>query len=220
MRIKGVIFDFNGTLFWDTELHYQAWDIFLNKYGLVINEEEKDDIIVGRNNAYILNRIYPEKLSLDEIKKLSIEKEDIYQELCLKQKPELATGSIDFFKFLIKHKIPFTIATGSDLHNVEFYFKYLDLGAYFEKSKVIYSNGAIKSKPNPEIFLKAMDMLGINNDEVLIFEDSVPGIKAAENVKAKRIIIVDSANKDFKDWNYQVIRDFSEVDKNIFYVKS
>lgn len=216
MKIKGVIFDFNGTLFWDTELHYQAWDIFLEKYGLKMNEEEKDDIIHGRNNEYILNRLYPEKLPSDDIVRLSIEKEDMYQELCLQQKQELAAGSVDLFKFLKKNNIPFTIATGSDFHNVEFYFRYFDLGTYFDLSKVIYSNGSISSKPNPQIFEEALKVLGLESNEVLIFEDSEPGIKAAENVGAGEIIIVKSDNRDYSRWNHQVITDFSEVDKTLF----
>lgn len=216
MKIKGVIFDFNGTLFWDTELHYQAWDIFLNKYGLELNAEEKDDFIHGRNNEYILNRLYPEKLSPEEIKRLSIEKEDLYQELCLKQKQELAAGSVDLFKFLKKINVPFTIATGSDLHNVEFYFRYFVLGDYFDISKVIYSNGSIQSKPDPQIFVEALKVLGLKSEEVLIFEDSEPGIKAAENVGAGKIVIVKSDDRDYSKWNHQVIKDFSEVDRSLF----
>lgn len=216
MKIKGVIFDFNGTLFWDTELHYQAWDVYLERHGLVINEEEKNDVIVGRNNEYILDRIYPEKLPHDEIVRRSIEKEDIYQELCLEHKLQLADGSEELFKFLKKNNIPFTIATGSDFHNVEFYFQYLDLGRYFDKSKVIYSDGTIRSKPDPEVFLRALNVLDLSPGEVLFFEDSEPGIKAAEKVNAGKIIIVNSTGKDFSKWPHQVIRDFSEVDKDIF----
>jgi len=216
MKIHGVIFDFNGTLFWDTELHYQAWDIYTKKHGLQLDKEEKDNIIHGRNNQYILTRLYHGKLTEEEIKKLSIEKEDIYQELCLQEKQELAPGSIGLFKFLKENNIPFTIATGSDFHNVEFYFRYFDLGEYFDITKVIYSNGSIKSKPDPQIFLAALDVLGLKSEEVLIFEDSEPGIKAAENVEAGEIIIVKSDNRDYSKWNHQVIEDFSEVDRNIF----
>lgn len=216
MKIKGVIFDFNGTLFWDTELHYQAWDLFIEKYGITIDENEKEDIIIGRNNEYVLDRIFPNKLPREEVTKLSIEKEDIYQEICLEQKLQLADGSISMFEFLKKNNIPFTIATGSDLHNVAFYFRYLELGRYFDQSKVIYSDGTIKSKPNPEAFIRALHMLGLNSEEVLIFEDSEPGIKAAENLHAGKIIIVNSTDKDFTKWNYPVIKDFSEVDRSIF----
>ncbi len=42
MQIKGVIFDFNGTLFWDTPLHNNAWDIFLEQHELYLSDSQKN----------------------------------------------------------------------------------------------------------------------------------------------------------------------------------
>jgi len=216
MKIKGVIFDFNGTLFFDTHIHNQAWDIFLDKHLLTLGDDEKNQKIHGKNNTEILSTLFSNQLSSNDIKRLSIEKEDIYQTLCLKQKMELAPGAKTFINYLIVNSIPFTIATASDLYNLTFYFKHLDLGRYFDISKVIYSDGFVKSKPHPDIFLKAMNSLHIKAQHTLIFEDSTAGIKAAENAKAKSIIIVNSTNNDYSRWNYQKITNFGEVDTSIF----
>lgn len=216
MVIKGVIFDFNGTLFFDTDLHNKAWDIFLDKHALKVGDDEKNQKIHGKNNAEILSNLFSGDLTVTDIKRLSIDKEDIYQSLCLKQKMELAPGAVDFINYLILNKIPFTIATASDLYNLEFYFKHLDLGRYFDMSKIIYSDGTVKSKPDPEIFIKAMEALKISPDSTLIFEDSTSGIIAAENSKVKKIIIVKSKNDDYSKWNHSVITDFSAVDRSLF----
>ena len=216
MTIKGVIFDFNGTLYWDTELHNVAWDLFLEKNRIFLSDEEKNTRIHGKNNIDILKSLFTRELSLKDIDEMSIEKEDIYQSLCLKHKLRLAPGSVSFFKFLTKNRIPYTIATAADLYNVDFYFKHLDLGFYFDKSKVIYSDGTFKSKPDPEIFRKAMTVLGLKEGEVLIFEDSTSGIEGAENAKVKKIIIVNSTNNDYSNWNHQVINSFAEVDRALF----
>nr|WP_288931531.1 HAD family phosphatase [uncultured Allomuricauda sp.] len=216
MAITGVIFDFNGTLFFDTHLHNQAWDIFLKKHSIALTDEEKNFKIHGKNNAEIMSNLFSSDLSKDDIKTLSIEKEDIYQSLCLKEKMELAPGVLDFLEYLDKNQIPFTIATASDLYNLQFYFEHLELNRYFDLDQIVYSNGKIKSKPHPEIFLKAMDVLKIDASETLIFEDSTSGILAAENSKAKKIIIVDSANNDYSKWNYDVITSFKEIDTAIF----
>lgn len=214
--IKGVIFDFNGTLFFDTHLHNQAWDIFLEKHALKLSDGEKDQKIHGKNNSEILSNLFSIELSPNEIKRLGIEKEDIYQSLCLDHEMALAPGAIDFIEYLAGKKIPYTIATASDLYNLEFYFKHLDLGRYFDLSKISYSNGKVKSKPNPGIFLRAMGVLGISPNSTLIFEDSPSGILAAENAKAKKIIVVNSTSGDYSHWPYQEIKDFSEVDKAVF----
>lgn len=216
MQINGVIFDFNGTLFWDTPFHNKAWDIFLEKHHLKLDDLQKNKKIHGKNNYEIFTILFPRDLSSNEIQSLSIEKENIYQELCLQQKMVLAPDAVDFMEFLMIQQIPFTIATASDIYNLEFYFKYLALDQYFDKSLVVYSNGNVKSKPHPEIFYKAMGKLNLNPNEVLIFEDSIAGIKAAENSKAREIIIVNSNNDDYSNWHYQEIVDFSEVDRRLF----
>lgn len=216
MAVKGVIFDFNGTLFFDTQLHNQAWDIFLERYSLNLDDEEKDLKIHGKNNADILTNIFNKEFSADETHNLIIEKESIYQSLCLQQEMELAPGSKELLDYLQSVNVPFTIATASDLFNVEFYFKHLNLGKYFDFGKVVYNDGTMKSKPDPEIFVRAMNVLNIKPEQALIFEDSSSGIGAAENSNAGKIIIVNSTNSDYSSYNHDVITSFSEVDRSIF----
>ena len=216
MSIKGVIFDFNGTLYWDTALHNMAWDQFLEKHMIFLSDEEKNSRIHGKNNIDILKNLFARELTQAEVARMSIEKEDIYQSMCLKHNLGLAPGCVTFFKFLVKNKIPYTIATAADLYNVDFYFEHLHLGAYFDKSKVVYNDGTIRSKPDPEIFIKALGILGLEANDVLIFEDSNAGIEAAENTRAGKIMIVNSNKNDYSRWNHQVITSFEEVDRALF----
>ncbi len=216
MTIKGVVFDFNGTLFWDTKLHNEAWDIFLEKNGIRLTDREKVEKIHGKNNKDIIGNLFPKQLGNDEISELSTEKERIYQDLCLKTEMQLAPGAKEFLSFLMTENIPYTIATASDLGNVNFYFEYLGLNSFFDLSKVIYDDGSMLSKPSPQIFQRAIAIIGIKERDILIFEDSISGIMAAENAGVGRIIIVDSNGNDYDRWNYQKITKFSEVDKDIF----
>ena len=216
MKIKGVIFDFNGTLFWDTKIHNKAWDSFLEKHNLELSDNEKNKKIHGKNNKDILNGLFQKELSTEEIKRFGEEKEKIYQELCLQLNMQLAPGAIDFLKFLKERKIPFAIATASEIDNINFYFEHLELGSFFERSNVIFNDGQMKSKPDPQIFKKAMDVMGLSEKETLVFEDSFSGIKSAENAKVAKIIIVNSDNDDYSNWNYQQIKNFADVDKKLF----
>lgn len=216
MGLKGVIFDFNGTLFWDTKVHNDAWDLFLEKKGMSLSDKEKNEKIHGKNNKNILNTLFPYQLSEEEIDKFCIEKENIYQRLCLQNDLHLAPGAEEFLNFLKNFSIPFTIATASGPENVDFYFKHLGLIAFFDRSKVILNDGSILSKPHPHIFQKAMSTLGLNGADTLVFEDSIAGIIAAENAGAGKIIIVNSNDEDYSRWNYQKIKNFMEVDKNLF----
>ncbi|HLN52130.1 MAG TPA: HAD family phosphatase [Lentimicrobium sp.] len=209
-KINGVIFDFNGTLFWDTKLHDKAWDIFLDRKGKVLSDKEKVTVIHGKNNREIMQSIF-EKLDDEEIQQLSIEKESIYQKLCLSSKMKLADGAVEFIKWLKVNSVPYTIATSSGKENVDFYFNNYELGRWFAKDKVVYSDGTIKSKPDPDIFIRAMETLQIQSNETLIFEDSPAGIRSAENARAGKIIIVNSTNSDYSGFTHQVITSFNQV---------
>ena len=219
MIYKGVVFDFNGTLFWDTGFHDQAWDTFLHRYGLSLTDNEKHETLHGKNNKDILETLFGRQLPYDEITRFVIEKEAIYQQICLQQKMELAPGAVDFLNFLMSNNIQHTIATASGIENVDFYFEHLGLSNWFNRSEVVFNNGSIKGKPDPEIFLTAMRAMNLDPRDAVIFEDSVTGITAAENSHAGKIIIVNSAGADYSRWNHTIIQNFSDVDRSIFLKK-
>lgn len=217
MLFSGVIFDFNGTLFWDTKLHNKAWDIFLTKHNLHLSDEDKFQKLHGKNNRDIFQAIFNGMLSDEEIRNYTLEKELLYQELCLQTNMPLAPGAPEFLDFLKNNNIPFTIATASGKENVDFYFEHLPLTNWFEYDKVVYNNGKIKGKPDPQIYQIAMSIIGKKPEEVIIFEDAVAGLQAAKNAQAGKIIVVDSNDDDYRDWSdYQIIKSFDEVDRMQF----
>ena len=216
MKLKGVVFDFNGTLFWDSYLHNKAWDIFLEKHGIKLSDQEKNIKIHGKNNQDIMNTLFNRLLPARLTDEYILEKEGIYQKLCLKSGIQLAAGATEFLDFLSKNNIPFTIATASGIENVDFFFEHFDLSRYFKRTEVIYNDGSFPGKPNPRIFLKAMEILKLTGNETLVFEDSTVGIRSAEQAGAGKIIIVDSRGDDYSLWNYQIIKNFSEVNRSLF----
>ena len=216
MGYRGVIFDFNGTMFWDTHFHNKAWDLFLEKHYIILNEQEKNKYIHGKNNNEIFTTLFKRELNSAEIRKFINEKESFYRQICLKHEMELAPGLISLLDYLNEKKNKYTIATASGIENINFFFKHLPIGRWFSKDKIIYDDGNIKSKPDPGIFLKAVNLLNLQPFEVTVFEDSVSGIKAAENACIGKIIIVNSSNVDYSQWEYDKIRNFDEVDRKIF----
>jgi len=213
---KGAVFDFNGTLFWDTHLHNEAWDIFLLRHEIYLSDEEKLKVLHGKNNELIIEELFGNKLTPGEARELYLEKENIYQKMCIDRNMDLAPGVISLLDFLKTLRFPMTIATASGIENVEFYFEYLDLEKWFRRVSVSYNDGATKSKPDPEIFIKAINKLGISPEKTVIFEDSVAGIKAAESSGAGKVIIVSSTAFDYSSFPHEVITDFDHVDRRIF----
>lgn len=221
MKYSGVIFDFNGTLFWDTMYHNKAWDIFLMKYNKDLSDDEKFKTIHGKNNRDIFRGLFGNDLPETKIEELIYEKEGLYQKLCLelfsKTDDLLAPGAVRFFEFLKEQNIPFTIATASDKFNVDFYFEHLGIDRWFDYDKVVYNDGKIKGKPNPDIYNKAIALLGLAPKDIIVFEDAIAGLEAAKNAHVGNIIIVDSNDDDYSGWyGYQRIKNFDEVSRDLF----
>jgi beta-phosphoglucomutase-like phosphatase (HAD superfamily) len=168
MNYKGAIFDFNGTLFWDTAFHDLAFDIFLEKHGVQLSDEEKRVKIHGQTNPDIMLGIFGNNLTEKEISDYSQDKEAIYRQLC-KNDLKFAPGAEDLFDFLQEKEIPFTIATSAGIENVSFYFENMNLNRWFSLNKTIYNNGTFNGKPQPDVFLAAALKLDLPPSETVIF---------------------------------------------------
>ncbi len=225
--MNGVIFDFNGTLYWDSQLHYEAWEEYSKMLrGTAFTYEEMRDKMFGHTNEDIIEYAIGKKPSKEMVEKYAKEKEAVYRKRCLldKENFKLAPGAIEFLDFLKENNIPRTIATMSEWDNVEFYIKEFNLAKWFDLDKIVYSNGKIPGKPAPDIFLIAAKKLGLNPKDCLVFEDAIAGINAAKSAGIGKIIAVDSMEPvEFYqsiDGLSAIIKNFNEVDRNMFLIPS
>ena len=193
--VKGVIFDFNGTMFLDSPLHERAWiDMAKKLRPEPLGIEEFYDNLQGRTNLQIITYLLGHTPPPDELNAIAEEKELLYRTRC--SAPDglhtLAPGVEQFLNQLKPTGIPFTIATGSYLPNVEFYFSHLHLDKWFDFDKVIYDDGTYPGKPAPDISLKAAAKIGVQPADCLVFEDSYAGIRSAVAAGVGRIVTVES----------------------------
>ena len=187
-----LIFDFNGTMFFDEKFQEMSWREFIqNRIGREITKKEFEEYIHGRNADFTMQYFFKKSFSRDEIWTLEEEKESIYRELCLKSPAFcLAKGLPEFLDELTAQKVPFTIATASGCTNVKFFFKYLGLDKWFDMDKVVYNDGTLAGKPEPDFYLRAAEKLKAEIGSCIVFEDSQSGIEAARRAKAGGIIKV------------------------------
>ena len=100
---KGIIFDFNGTLFFDSEKHLEAWREFSKRLREhPFTDEEMRDYMFGRTNEDIIAYLIGERPSPEIVEKLGKEKEAVYRDMCRKdyKNTVLAPGAVDFLDFL------------------------------------------------------------------------------------------------------------------------
>jgi HAD superfamily hydrolase (TIGR01509 family) len=216
MRIKGVVFDFNGTLFWDTELQNRSWDHFLEKYGLQLSAQEKNTWVHGINAKDTFEFLFKKTCSPEEVEKFTEEKEKIYREMCLVQGMEWAPGAPELISFLKQNKIPVAIATASAFNNVEFFIEHFGLLQFFTRENIVYNDGSLRGKPHPDLFNRAIEKLGVSPHLTAIFEDSLAGVEAAQRAGAGKIFIVKGKDQRFAKYAYPVINHFDKVDRRLF----
>lgn len=220
--MKGIIFDFNGTLYWDSQLHYDAWrDYSKILRGYSFTDEEMRDRMFGHTNEDIIEYAIGKKPSKEMVEKYGKEKEALYRKRCLLD-PEnfkLAPGAVEFLDYLKENNIPRTIATMSEWDNVEFYIKEFHLEKWFDIDKIVYSDGTIPGKPAPDIFMIAAEKIGLNPADCVVVEDAIAGIKSAEDAGIGEIIAIASLEpiefyKKISAVN-RIIKNFYEFDKSI-----
>lgn len=179
---QAVLFDFNGVLWWDTQLQERAWVEFSSMVrGAPLTPEELKIHMHGRPNGYVLEYLTGQVLDAAAIAALTAQKEALYRGLCLEigQRFQLSPGAADLLDFLAAQGIPFTIATASEINNVRFFFAHLKLAAWFDFDRVVYDDGTFPGKPAPDIYRIAAARLGQPPERCIVVEDSLSGIAAA-----------------------------------------
>ena len=220
--MKGIIFDFNGTLYWDSQLHYDAWREFSKIIrGYEFTDLEMRDKMFGHTNEDIIEYAIGKKPSKEMVEKYGKEKEALYRKRCLldMDKFRLAPGAVEFLDYLKENNIPRTIATMSEWDNVEFYIKEFKLEKWFDLDKIVYSDGTIPGKPAPDIFLIAAEKIGLKPSECVVIEDAIAGINSAKSAGIGKVIAIASLEPvEF----YQkmeglegIIMNFNELDRSL-----
>lgn len=190
MNKKAVVFDFNGTLFYDSDKHIKAWNIYAERLiGRELTDEEVMKML-GRTNRLILKLLLKKEPSDEMVAKIGAEKERLYRKLCFEDISgcKLAPGAPELLDKLAAADVKLAIATSSDAENVEFYFKYFGIDKWFTEHEVIYNDGTIAGKPNPDIYLKSMERLNVLPNETVVFEDAVAGVRAAKAANVGKVI--------------------------------
>lgn len=189
--MKAVIFDFNGTMFFDSDKHEQAWRCYLEQaLGKKISRQAYQREVHGKDNADIVRYFWGAQTSAEEISRRSAEKESLYRDLCLADHAafHLADGLPEFLDFLQERQTPVAIATTAELANVHFYFEHFGLERWFQLRRVVYQDGSFPGKPNPAIYWRAAGVVDKRPEECLVFEDSGSGITAARQAGCGTIV--------------------------------
>ena len=219
MSIKGFLFDFDGTLFFNSHLHAISMGrVLVNHYGLPAPDNDTlTNKFFGRPNYVLYREFINPDASDEEANGFGEFKEKDFRDLCLERREDLhlVAGATELLDFIKENNFPRCIATGSPLSNVEFYREQFELDRWFGDGKILYCNGTFPPKPAPDSYIMAAKMLGLEPSECIVFEDGTSGIQAAHAAGCGGIVavydknfeipdhakaLVDSIHHDLTDW--------------------
>jgi HAD superfamily hydrolase (TIGR01509 family) len=183
--IKGFIFDMDGTMVDNMMIHHYGWQRILAEYGLDMTLKEVVENCHGKN-VEIIERLFPNRYTLEERERISFEKESRYREIFL-TRLKLVDGLNTFLKKAFEKGIPLSIGTAAPPENVDFVLDNLNIRHYF--NAIIKSNDVNLGKPHPEVYIKAAAGIDTPLSNCLVFEDSPTGAHTAMNAGCFCIIV-------------------------------
>lgn len=182
-----IVFDMDGVLFDTQKIYCRAWEEAAGVLGIPdIGEPLRRCIGMNRNDQeLILKEFYNDKFPYDDFYR---EKDKAFDAILTRGVP-LMKGTREILEFLKKKRARVAIASSSRVGMVEDNLKNTGLTGFFDK--IVGGNLVTHSKPNPEIYLKACEMLGVKPEESYAVEDSYNGIRAASAAGMKVIMVPD-----------------------------
>ena len=213
MKFQAVIFDLDGVICFTDEYHYRAWKAMADGMGILFDRTINNRLRgVSRMASLeiILEKYDGPALSQEKKEELARQKNDIYREslreMSTKDLSDEVKETLDALRAL-----GLKLAIGSSSKNTPFILGQIGLGDYFDA--VSDGNNITRSKPEPEVFVKAAEMLGIAPANCLVVEDAVSGAEAGHAGGMKVACLGDAAKNRAGDWNMQSIRELVEIVK-------
>ena len=211
-KINACLFDLDGVLVDTAKYHYLAWRRLANELGFEFTEYDNERLkgISRMASLEILLEIGGK--TFDEVTKLALteKKNAWYVEYIAKiHESEILPGVENFLKSLRQAGIK--TALGSVSKNAMTILKGINLLQYFDA--IIDGTKVVNAKPDPEVFLKGAQELGVAPENCVVFEDAIAGIEAAHSagMHAVGIGLVETlSNADkvipgFKDIPYDIL---------------
>lgn len=208
MDCKAIIFDLDGVICFTDEYHYLAWKALADRLNIPFDRTVNNRLRgVSRMASLeiILEGYHGPALSEEDKLALATEKNDIYRD-SLKQMStaDLSDEVRETLDALRARGLK--LAIGSSSKNTPFILHQIGLEGYFDA--VSDGNNITHSKPDPEVFLKAAEFLGMDPAVCIVVEDAVSGAEAGHAAGMKVACVGDAAANGAGDWN---LNSFSEL---------
>lgn len=186
MEYKGLLFDLDGVLADTAKYHFLAWREIAGELGIefTIKDNERLKGVSRERSFEIVLEVGNKTMAKEEQKKYCERKNERYLSYIQKMEAdEILPGVREFLEDA--RKKGYLISLGSASKNSALILDRLNITHYFDA--VIDGTKVTKAKPDPEVFVKGAEALGLSCDSCIVFEDAEAGIEAAHRGGMKAI---------------------------------
>lgn len=199
MGLRGIIFDLDGVIVSTDEQHYLGWQALADRLGIPFSREVNSRFRgVSRMACMnILEELGGKHYTDSEKIAYADWKNEYYRELLAQMSPADLSQEVRSTLDALRAR-GLKLAVGSSSKNAKFILQRIGLSDYFDA--VSDGTNISRSKPDPEVFLKAAEYLGLAPSDCLVVEDAVSGVEAAHAGGMKAATVGDAAGRGCGDF--------------------
>lgn len=206
---KAFIFDLDGVIVDTARYHYLAWQKLAQQLGIEFTPEHNEHLkgVSRVRSLDIILELGNIKATQAEKDKWLFDKNELYLSYLIDMdQSELLPGVLHVLKFLKENDQ--YIALGSASKNARPILEKTDIIQYFDA--IVDGNDVTNAKPDPEVFLRACQLVFVAPEDSIVFEDSVAGIQAANSARMKSIGI---GNREILHEAEYIFPDFTMINE-------
>lgn len=208
--IKAIIFDMDGLMIDSERVTFECYQERLKDMNLTMDEEFYKTLL-GKPIKGIYQRFYDVYGNDFPIENVIQDVHQLMDERFETEGVPVKKGLVKLLHYLKDNNYKTIVATSSNRDRVDKILAQAKITEFFDDS--ICGDEVTKGKPNPEVFLKSCQKLGVNVDEAIVLEDSEAGIQASYDANIKVICIPDMKypEKQYEEKTFKILKDLTEV---------
>lgn len=210
MNYKAIIFDLDGVICYTDEYHYLAWKSVADSLSIPFDREINNRLrgVSRMESLEIILEKFNGTLSTVEKEELAAQKNELYKQYLTKMSTKDLSDEVKNTLDALRKK-GLLLAIGSSSKNTGFILNQIGLNGYFDA--VSDGNNITRSKPDPEVFLKAASFVSVEPEYCIVVEDAVSGAEAGHRAGMKVAAVGDASNAGAGDWNMKNITELVRI---------
>ncbi len=175
-----LLFDLDGVIIDSMPMHTLAWEKYMESHGVDVADLARR--MHGARNDQIVERFFGRRMSAEEVFEHGAAKERLFRQMMAPRIEEHLVAGIREFLASVEGA-PMAIGSNAEPANVVFTLEGAGIRRYFRA--IVDGQQVAKGKPQPDVYLRAAELLGVDPGACVVFEDSAPGVEAGLRAGAK-----------------------------------